>query len=94
MKVMTMVNKLRPWELDILYDILEAKAVVVCINGELYALSGRWRFRKLKEQVDYSTTLTACTCPDSKYRGHVCKHSLFLQNFLAVAADPAEQDKL
>ena len=36
----------------------------------------------------YATTLYACDCPDSQYRGVVCKHRAALQ--LSVAAAPEE----
>lgn len=90
----TLTNRLlkefTSWQWEILLDLLDGEAVVVYIDGEAYAASRdgeSFLLRNLREGKQYTVIGGQCTCPDSRYRRHVCKHADAVKRLSSLARD-------
>jgi hypothetical protein len=78
--------------LPVLFELLDGERVLACVRGELYAVGGRpdcsWAVAHTDEPIEYTVLpdASSCTCPDSKYRGGVCKHVEAVMRILRPAS--------
>lgn len=80
---MRMISRLEdewaPWQWEVLFDLLEGRSVVAYIHGEAYSVSvvdGAHHLWHLHTGKQYTVQGEFCSCPDSRFRKHICKHIL------------------
>jgi len=72
------ISKLTQREQRLLVDLLNGTAKLVVIAGAQYAvrqLGEKSIVSAVEKLADYVVEGDRCTCPDSKFREHACKHA-------------------
>lgn len=79
-KAMKQLEKLDALHINLLIELLEGKAVMQVIRGEAYSVrkdGDHWVAVNLGDKPVAHAVMadgSACSCPDSKFRGNECKH--------------------
>lgn len=83
-RVFKLLMRLDASKAELLIELLEGRWATLTVSEVLYAVKqdGRsWRIRNVESGAEYEVPLdlSACTCPDFKFRDHGCKHMAALR---------------
>lgn len=81
-----------PDQQQLFYQLLSGDWFRVVVRGETYAvkrskIAGEWTCRSVNEGAEthlVSIAYGSCTCPDYKFRNHLCKHVLAIRKVLGA----------
>lgn len=77
---------------ELLLLLLNEKLATICVKGESYAYRRTINGYVIRSLHDgepehiVAVDFTACSCPDNKFRGRVCKHMAALKEVLDAPA--------